>query len=299
MLTIRDGPRGRVHHVRMGIDGEQLTRLVNVYLPPADAEAFMGLARPAIALRHTSSGTASRAHLGGDAALEPDQTWPMWHGKPLSLLAVLDLEALLDLDSDLELPRSGFLNLFYDDDEQPWGFDPVHAGGWRTILAAAGTAEDRAEPGGGTRFNRIDLAPEQILTVPGWEEDVLTSIPHLAPYAFDDRAEALYAALHEATEGSGPHHQVGGWPDLQQGPLWRELQFASNGVYVGDPAGYEGPRAAALLAGVGDWRLLAQIDTDDDAGWMWGDVGTLYFGTRNEDLARTDLDRGWMVLQCG
>ena len=44
---------------------------------------------------------------------------------------------------------------------------------------------------------------------------------------------------------------------------------------------------------------LAQIDSDDDAGWMWGDAGTLYFGTRNADLANSDLDRAWMVLQCG
>jgi len=50
---------------------------------------------------------------------------------------------------------------------------------------------------------------------------------------------------------------------------------------------------------VDEWKLLAQIDTDDDAGWMWGDAGSLYFGIRNADLARSDLDRAWMVLQCG
>jgi uncharacterized protein YwqG len=124
---------------------------------------------------------------------------------------------------------------------------------------------------------------------------VLAGLSHLAPDAIDD----LGGALIETSEVSEPRHQVGGWPRLQQGSLWREFQFASNGVYVGDPSGYEGPRASELRPGVDEWRLLAQIDTDDDAGWMWGDGGTLYFGTRSADLASSDLDRAWMVLQCG
>ena len=86
---------------------------------------------------------------------------------------------------------------------------------------------------------------------------------------------------------------------MQQGPFWAECQLASNGVYVGDPSGYADPRAKALLDAVDDWRLLAQIDSDDDAGWMWGDLGALFYAARAGDVSRSDLDRTWLVLQCG
>jgi uncharacterized protein YwqG len=279
----------------MTINSQQLASLAHQFLGPTEAEIFIGLARPAIALQRAAAGTGMRAHLGGDASLERDQQWPTWHGNPLSLLAVLDLEAFRGFDSDLDLPRSGLLNLFYEVDQQPWGFDPADGGGWRVMLAEAKAAADRAEPAGATRFARIDLEPAQILTMPSWDEDALAGILRSDFDALDDLGEALI----EASEVSEPRHQVGGWPWLQQGSLWREFQFASNGVYVGDPAGYEGPRASELRPGVDEWRLLAQIDSDDDAGWMWGDGGTLYFGARNADLASSDLDRAWMVLQCG
>ncbi len=86
---------------------------------------------------------------------------------------------------------------------------------------------------------------------------------------------------------------------LIQNPWQRECQMASNGIDVGGPEGYEDSRAAALEAGVEDWIMLAQIDSDDDAGWMWGDVGVLYFAIRRQDLAALEFDRAWLVLQCG
>jgi uncharacterized protein YwqG len=40
------------------------------------------------------------------------------------------------------------------------------------------------------------------------------------------------------------------------------------------------------------------LDTDDDAGMMWGDGGMLYFWIRREDLEKSRFDRCWMILQC-
>jgi uncharacterized protein YwqG len=66
----------------------------------------------------------------------------------------------------------------------------------------------------------------------------------------------------------------------------------------GDPAGYEGPRARALQAGARDWRLLLQLDTDEDLGVMWGDAGTIYFWIREADAAACRFDQSWVILQC-
>jgi uncharacterized protein YwqG len=55
------------------------------------------------------------------------------------------------------------------------------------------------------------------------------------------------------------------------------------------------PRVAAEQA---RWTLLAQIDTDDRAGMMRGDCGTLYWLSRHEDLARGQFTNTSFTWQC-
>jgi uncharacterized protein YwqG len=94
-------------------------------------------------------------------------------------------------------------------------------------------------------------------------------------------------------------HQILGHPRPVQGDgMELECQLATNGIYLGGPEGYQDPRRAALEASAKDWKLLLQLDTDDDTGWMWGDVGTLYFWIREQDAARADFSKVWMVFQC-
>ncbi len=68
--------------------------------------------------------------------------------------------------------------------------------------------------------------------------------------------------------------------------------------YCGDSTGYNDPQAKELKSGASEWRLLLQVDTDDDAGMMWGDCGRLYFWIRVDDLRRRDFDEVWTILQC-
>jgi uncharacterized protein YwqG len=89
-----------------------------------------------------------------------------------------------------------------------------------------------------------------------------------------------------------------GWPDLVQNPMQLECQLASNGIYVGGAAGWRDPRVPQLEGGAAEWMLLLQVDTDDEAGWMWGDSGTLYYWIRRPDLAAGRFDRIWMIFQC-
>jgi uncharacterized protein YwqG len=77
-----------------------------------------------------------------------------------------------------------------------------------------------------------------------------------------------------------------------------ECQLVSNGLYCGDPSGYTDPKAAALMSGAMQWRLLFQLGSDDTTGMMWGDLGFLYFWINEDALRSRDFHKTWMILQC-
>ena len=98
----------------------------------------------------------------------------------------------------------------------------------------------------------------------------------------------------ESEDGEG--HQLLGHPMEVQGDMAEECQLVTHGMYCGGTD--VDPRAEELKPGAKDWRLLLQVDTDDDAEMMWGDCGRLYYWIRQQDLQARDFDRSWMVLQC-
>jgi uncharacterized protein YwqG len=265
----------------------------------ADAAArLIAEVRPAIALSHAPSASSVVSRLGGLPRLDPDDEWPTYLDVPLSLLAVLDLAGFAESSTGTGLPSAGLLNLFYETDEQPWGFDPADAGAWRVLPADPVRAELRDAPDGAPVFPEIPLVGTRIPTFPGWEEDITDTILGPGSSYVDDRYIDLVERL-DALAPAGPKHRLGGWPELEQAPWQLECQLVSHGPYVGDSEGYQAPAAASLGAGAADWVMLAQIDSDDDAGWMWGDAGKLYFAIRRQDLAAGAFDRTWLVLQCG
>jgi hypothetical protein len=96
--------------------------------------------------------------------------------------------------------------------------------------------------------------------------------------------EALWQALEEL-QPPAPAHQIGGYPSpVQSDGMEAECQNVA-------------PRRSDDR-GVADWRLLLQLDTDDGAGMMWGDVGSLYFWVREKDARAGDFSRIWLILQC-
>lgn len=272
---------------------EGLAQLSRHHLAPEAATWVESSARPAIDLRHTDR--ATRSHLGGAARLDNSHEWPRHEGRPLSLVAVLDLAELAPLATDVALPQDGVLNVFYDDATQPWGLDPEDRLGWRVVPAAADARQVTCPPGVET-FASIPLEPRQGLTIPSWGESVLGALVSRqdgataeAFWALSDRWSELRDAAH------APAHQVGGWPRLIQGSIWTECAAMSRGLPLDREDDWQSPRRAVDEDG---WRLLVQIDSDERAGWMWGDVGTLYVAIPPDPAPPQGIDDGWLVLQC-
>jgi uncharacterized protein YwqG len=237
----------------------------------------------------------SSTRLGGLPLLPPGAEWPRAAtGDPLSLIGVWNTNEINTWYEEPMLPPDQVLSFFYDAVEQrAWGFDPRDAPFWRVTAASTTHAIATSAPDGTAVFPSWSVTPQRVLTVPDMWDPAVADL-----YDRDrDRVRDAYRGL-EAGQPA-PRHRVFGWPEPVQDAMQLECQLASNGIHVGGPEGYRDPRVRELEEGASDWRLLWQIDTDEDAGWMWGDVGTIYYWIRRQDLAAGRFDRTWLVLQCG
>ena len=236
--------------------------------------------------------------IGGLPNLPAGLEWPKWKGVPLAFLAQIDLRESPESRPIENLPPSGQLYFFYDLEQTTWGFDPADRGSWRVLYSndppsrkpstvPAGLSADGVYYERRVSFRGIRSMPDVLRFEPDYRripDDVFDTVGELKTAPFEGR----------------PQHQIAGYPTpVQDDAMELECQLVSNGLYCGDPSGYQDPRVAALKPGAHEWKLLLQLDTDDDAGMMWGDGGMLYFWIRGSDLAERDFSNVWMILQCG
>ncbi len=100
--------------------------------------------------------------------------------------------------------------------------------------------------------------------------------------------ERTTAALNELTrQGLYPHHVLGAPIDVQ-GRVLEEMPsyFDPKLRYLSDESR---ERFTPAERASDDWRLLAQIDTDETV--MFGDAGSLYLVILEQDLAARRFDR--------
>jgi hypothetical protein len=114
-------------------------------------------------------------------------------------------------------------------------------------------------------------------------------------------AYASVASAVSGVEEDARYHHLLGHPRLVQDDMRGECELVTNGVYCGDPSGYQGERAKDLLRRApADWQHLLQIDSDEGSpGWMWGGSGRIHFWIRRTDLAARAFEKAWLILQCG
>ena len=62
--------------------------------------------------------------------------------------------------------------------------------------------------------------------------------------------------------------------------------------------GSRDPHDSRVAAEQARWTLLAQVDTDDRAGMMWGDCGTVYWLSQREDLTCGRFTNTSFTWQC-
>lgn len=265
----------------------------------AHVAALQPLVRPAIRLATTPSEhlQLGQSRIGGQPDLPSDLPWPTHQGVPLGFLAQIDLSAL-PAAARGPLPPDGHLWFFYVADQSTWGFDPKDAGSARVFYRPAGSAIAPARtpeelPDGGD-YPACAVSFEPYGDLPDLPSDQAPALE------LGEEADERYRAIREylASGGGQACHKLLGYAQPVQGTMEEECALVTGGLYCGDASGHEDPRAAELRRDAARWRLLLQLDSDDHASMMWGDVGMLYFWVRDDDLAAQRFDRAWMILQC-
>ena len=247
-----------------------------------------------------------RTRFGGTPLLAPGVEWPSSDRGPLSFVGQIDFRELRSHVGDgLALPTDGILSFFYDVEEQPWGYDPAHASGWRLLWAPdSARTVDAEPPPGAIPFDEEPLAPSDARSLPFPGDITLDEWePHheQAPWLRAYQRFVEQFTLSESPRGAvGPYRQqVGGHPQwlAKDGRLTAEL--ASNGVHAGgDPRSWRRSDLGRAEDGARSFRLLWQLKPEDDR-FTWVDLGTLYVLIREEDLRARRFDRAWVVFQSG
>ena len=262
------------------------------------SDRIESIAKKLIRMSTVKPSATGGSRLGGRPNLPKEWEWPTWREEPLAFVAQLDLATLQPM-SDLPLPRTGALSFFFEGGENAWGFSPEDKGGSCVLyspeplssLPLRAIPEDLDDA---LRFKGVGLSPQSELTLPGLQDQALEDIEMTS----EEREAYFNLIMRIEEEKKGSIHRIGGYPDCVQGDPKLEAHLVSHGLYCGDRTGYDEGKKRGLWAGAKDWELLLQVDSDDRATMMWGDVGRIYFLIQRSALVNIQFERTWLVFQC-
>jgi uncharacterized protein YwqG len=124
------------------------------------------------------------------------------------------------------------------------------------------------------------------------------SLPYYGHEVYEDFADGEGDKFWEEVYNDENLNKLLGYSDNIQNEMELECELVTNGLYCGDLSGYNDPRAKALEPNAKNWKLLLQIDSNEENEMMWGDCGRLYFWIKQDDLLNKQFDKSWFSLQC-
>jgi uncharacterized protein YwqG len=212
--------------------------------------------------------------------------------KPLSFIAQINLSETSPFDNDNLLPKTGLLYFFYSAEQEVWGFDYKDKNKFKVIYWTGDFSELK-------RTDFPEDLPECSCFKPcSVDIKAEVSLPSYGHEVYEDFADGEDDKFWEEVYNDGNVNKLLGYSDNIQNEMELECELVTNGLYCGDPSGYNDPRAKALEPNSRNWRLLLQIDSNEENEMMWGDCGRLYFWIKKDDLLNKQFDKSWFSLQC-
>ncbi|CAG9620362.1 YwqG family protein [Sutcliffiella rhizosphaerae] len=215
--------------------------------------------------------------IGGSPDLPEEWEFPRNKESNLTFMLQVNLKDAKQFDKNNVLPDIGILYLFYDVEEQPWGFEDEE--GCFTVLYYNGDfsklkRKDNPIKGEFSSLPSFNIAFESMVSIPEYLEDI---------NFLNEEEEENYWEFRQALMQ----------PEDENGIM------ESAHYMLGAPMNIQNDVFEELFEDGEDPVLLFQIDSDEEElGLMWGDSGMLYFCMEKEDLLKKQFDRVAFTLQC-
>jgi hypothetical protein len=263
----------------------ELTRLCTAHLGAETGPRVAALARNGFTLSPVDdgAGASGRFRFGGPALLEPGTPWPEFEGTPLTLLAVVDTDALRPW-LDAPLPAgAGLLNVFYLGYESALADDVAASRqahfeapmDWRVVPADPATAVEAAPPAAGVVLPARPVRADPVVALPD------STGSHLAPARHEENTaevwEAFERLLDRLPDGTGEDGALAGIRNLPESGDDGHRAFGWPWAMQGMPVPVE-------------TRVhLLQLDTDP--AWTWADCGMVTFEIPADALRAGDFSQ--------
>lgn len=295
---------------------ESIYALIHESGLPRIAGELQRLLRPSIRLSTQAAQeddtTIGASKIGGAPDLPAGAVWPEWKDTPMSFLAQIRLRDIAPLDTQKLLPPDGVLSFFCDAENAVTGLDVSEGKSWRVIFSQDDSLKRVPFPERLSEYARYKACAASFAaewTLPGFESPAIerlglsweTKFGPGATVTSKEECELYFALTTQLDETYGRKSDVNrilGYPDPIQNDVQSECQYATHGLYNRSSTGWPTEEARALRQGALEWELLLQLDSLDEAGMMWGDVGRLYFMIPRRMLAERNFDATWLIMQC-
>ena len=212
--------------------------------------------------------------------------------KSLSFIAQINLTETSLFDKDNLLPKTGVLYFFYSAEQEAWGFDYKDKNKFKVIYWDGDFSKLKR-----TEFPN-DLPNYSCLKPCSVDIKSEISLPSYGHEVYENFADGEDDKFWEEVYNDGNLNKLLGYSDNIQNEMELECELVTNGLYCGNSTGYEDPRRKEFEPNAKNWRLLLQIDSNDENEMMWGDSGRLYFWIKKDDLLNKQFDKSWFSLQC-
>ncbi|MBK9142384.1 MAG: DUF1963 domain-containing protein [Candidatus Melainabacteria bacterium] len=251
--------------------------------------AILKASKPSVRL--VRSDTAKHSRIGGRPLLDNKTPWPETRdGKPLAFLCQI---ALADLRAHVEItgfPASGLLSFFAHFDRESEEEPLADESSFRILyFPDLDGLSEYSHPGQlspDSRYRPVFLRPREEMSFPeNLDDDALDDYP--------DGADA-YFAFYDAWNSVPPHHRMLGHANVVQDDPIRASFLQARSLTEED---LEADEDGSLTRSLDSYKLLLQLEADQDAGLVFGDGGTIYFCIDAADLAALRFERVRAILQ--
>ena len=233
-----------------------------------------------------------KSKLGGKPDMPPNQEWPKEESWiPLAFIGQINFAETKIFDKENLLPTTGIASFFYSATQEAWGFDPKDSDKFRVLffdtsdktLCRHEQPENIPDEG---IFESCELTFNEAVSLPSCENEFIKEI-----LSYEE-----YDAFNE-TFNPGRQTKLLGYADVVQDEMEAECAQMTNVLY--SDTEYSDPNRDVIKKKKDQWRLLFQVDSEDKANMMWGDLGRLYYWIKERDLKERRFDKTWIILQCG